>query len=276
MGAFHTLGWPAVAASLSLVGLVLVLASWLRLGIQREILGAAVRAAAQLLAVGVVFAAIFRSSAAMAWASAWVAGMVVVATLVVRRRVGVALPHLTAVTGAVIALATIVTLVVIFGFGVFDLDPVSFVVVGGITVGNAVPASVLGAKQAMTACRDGWGQIEALLALDFDEAKVTRFMAPRAARAALVPQIERTKVVGLIALPGAMVGLLLAGVAPIDAVVIQLLVMYLVLGTAALCIVGVVVAITRASVTDDLRAADWIRPGWEPAPSARRPNSSPR
>ncbi|MGZ8755939.1 MAG: ABC transporter permease, partial [Acidimicrobiia bacterium] len=67
--------------------------------------------------------------------------------------------------------------------------------------------------------------------------------------------------VGLIALPGAMTGLLLAGVDPIEAVVIQLLVMYLVLGTAAVCVIAVVTAITRASVTNDLLIADWVRPG---------------
>ncbi|MDE0160802.1 MAG: ABC transporter permease [Acidimicrobiaceae bacterium] len=37
-------------------------------------------------------------------------------------------------------------------------------------------------------------------------------MATRTACSAPIPQVERTKVVGLIALPGAMTGLLLAGV----------------------------------------------------------------
>ncbi len=257
----HTLGWPAVLASLSLVGLVVTLAWWLRLGIEREIVLAAARAAAQLLAVGIVFTAIFGSSSAMLWAALWVTGMVIVATVVVRRRVGMPLPHLTAVTASTVAGATAVSLAVTFGFGVIDLDAVSLVVVGGITVGNAVPSAVLGAKQATVLCRDGWGQIEALLALGFGPGQIVRFMAPRAARSAIVPQVERTKVVGLIALPGAMTGLLLAGVAPVDAVIIQLLVMYLVLGTATLCIVVVVVTIVRAAVTVDLRAADWVRPG---------------
>ena len=77
----------------------------------------------------------------------------------------------------------------------------------------------------------------------------------------MIPQIERTKVVGLIALPGAMTGLLLAGVDPVDAVVIQLIVMYLILGAAAVCVVSVVAAVSRAAVTADLRAAPWTQPG---------------
>ena len=121
-----------------------------------------------------------------------------------------------------------------FGFGVLPYEPVSAVVViAGITIGNAVPSAVLAVDQAVGLCRDRIGEIEAALALGLSRRQVVRFVAPRAARSALIPQVERTKVVGLIALPGAMTGLLLAGVDPVDAVVIQILVMYLVLGTAA-------------------------------------------
>ena len=79
------------------------------------------------------------------------------------------------------------------------------------------------------------------------------------ARLALVPQIERTKVVGLIALPGAMTGLLLAGVDPIDAVLIQLVVMFLVLGAVALSVIIVTMAMTRKALTPDLRLAEWAK-----------------
>ena len=65
--------------------------------------------------------------------------------------------------------------------------------------------------------------------------------------------------VGLIALPGALTGLLLAGVDPIDAVVIQLLVMYLVLGSAAVAAVVIVYFLTRSAVDDGLRLAEWAR-----------------
>jgi len=66
-------------------------------------------------------------------------------------------------------------------------------------------------------------------------------------------------VVGLIALPGAMTGLLLAGVDPVQAVVIQLLVMYLILGTATLCVVAITVTVTSRSVTEGLRVENWVR-----------------
>jgi len=73
-----------------------------------------------------------------------------------------------------------------------------------------------------------------------------------------VPQIERTKVVGLIALPGAMTGLLLAGTDPIDAIIVQLVVMFLVLGSVATSVLIVTSAIAKRALTEDLRIADWV------------------
>ena len=66
---------------------------------------------------------------------------------------------------------------------------------------------------------------------------------------------------GLIALPGAMTGLLLAGVDPVDAVIIQILVMYLVLGTAALCVTALVGTVAVAATDGRGGVAGWVRPG---------------
>ena len=49
-------------------------------------------------------------------------------------------------------------------------------------------------------------------------------------RTAISPQIENTRALGIVFLPGAMTGLILAGVDPLDAVLVQLALMYLILG----------------------------------------------
>ena len=54
-----------------------------------------------------------------------------------------------------------------------------------------------------------------------------------ALRTALTAQIESTKAVGLVFLPGAMTGLILAGVDPVDAVLVQAAIMFLILGCVA-------------------------------------------
>ena len=253
-------GWPMVLASLSLILLALGLAWALGLRIERELIVASVRAAVQLLAVGFVFVLIFESTGAAYWAWLWVVGMSIVASAVVVRRAKYRIPGLALVAGLAVVGSALISIAVVFGFGVIDYGPVSLVVIAGITIGNAVPSAVLGVNRSVDSSRDRVGDIEALLSLGMDRRQIVRFLAPSTARTSLIPQVERTKVVGLIALPGAMTGLLLAGVEPVEAVVIQLLVMYLVLGTAAVCVVAVVTAITRAAITRELIVAGWVRP----------------
>ncbi|NNF64517.1 MAG: hypothetical protein HKN07_09690 [Acidimicrobiia bacterium] len=257
-------GLPVVAASLSLVGLVLIISWRLELGINRDIVVAVLRAAAQLLGVGVLFVAIFRSSAAVWFAAGWIVFMGAVATAVITRRAQYRIKGLASVAGIAVLGSAFMSIGVIFGFGVFEFDAVALVVIGGITIGNAVPAAVLGVNLSVTFTRDAIGTLEGLLALGFDRRGVVRFMTPRVAKTALIPQVERTKVVGLIALPGALAGLLLAGVDPLEAVVVQLLVMYLVLGTAAVSLISTVLVVMRSAVTDSLVPAGWTKSDAEP------------
>ncbi len=256
-------GWPAVAASIAFVGLALIMARWVGLRVERDITWASLRAAVQLLAVGVIFTAIFRSRGAIWWAWTWVAVMTAAGTLTVRRRARHSIPWIAATSALAIGVSALIALVVAIGFGVVDSTPVTLVVIAGITIGNAVPSASLAVDQAVSLCRDRVSEVEALLSLGFDRRQVVRFMAPRAAGPALIPQVDRTKVVGLIALPGALTGLLLAGADPVDAVVLQLLVMYLVLGATAICVVSGALAVIRQVVTRGLVVADWARPGDE-------------
>jgi putative ABC transport system permease protein len=74
-----------------------------------------------------------------------------------------------------------------------------------------------------------------------------------ALRTALIPQVETTKAVGLVFLPGTMAGLILAGLDPIDAVLVQAAVMYLILGAVATTTVVVALGVQRRLFTADHR-----------------------
>jgi putative ABC transport system permease protein len=85
-------------------------------------------------------------------------------------------------------------------------------------------------------------------------------------RTALIPAIDSTKVVGLISLPGAMTGLILAGVDPLTAIRYQIVVMYMLLAAAALAALTGARLAERALFDDAHR----LRPLPAPADSARR------
>lgn len=246
------------AASLILVAVVVGISHWRRLGVGSSVVWATARAILQLLAVGLLFTVIFESDLASLWAWLWVVAMVAVSALVARRRAP-HVPNLAPIGLAAIALTVGVVMLVVFGLGVLDAEPVAVVVIAGITIGNTMPSVVQSATRMAEQLSEDRGQVEAMLSLGFDGIEATRSVTTAVTRLALIPQIERTKVVGIIALPGAMTGLLLAGVEPIDAVMIQLVVMLLVLGSVAVSVSIVTLGIAREAMTADLRVADWIR-----------------
>lgn len=249
--------WQA-AVSLVLVAIVLGISRWRRLELERSVLWASLRATLQLLAVGALFTVIFESSRAELWGWLWTVGMVVVAGWVVTRRAG-RVPGLHWLGVTAIGVTVGVVLAVIFVGGILEPDAVEVVVVAGITIGNTMPAVVQAVDRTRSELVEQTGRIEAMLALGFGARDATLHVVRDVTRLALVPQIERTKVVGLIALPGAMTGLLLAGADPLDAVLLQLIVMFLVLGSAAMAVTVVTLALARQALTADLRIADWVR-----------------
>ena len=75
----------------------------------------------------------------------------------------------------------------------------------------------------------------------------------------MLPQIESTKAVGLVFLPGAMTGLILAGVDPLDAVLVQAAIMYLILGAVATTSLIVGLGSVRHLFTPDHRLTRLVR-----------------
>ena len=104
--------------------------------------------------------------------------------------------------------------------------------VGGMVVSTAMVTAGLALQRTVDVVVDQRPRIEARLALGLSAREA--FLEPyrTAMRTALVPAVDTTKVVGLISLPGAMTGLILAGVDPWDAIRYQIVVMYMLLGAA--------------------------------------------
>ncbi len=71
-------------------------------------------------------------------------------------------------------------------------------------------------------------------------------MRAGAAAAALIPTIDSTKNVGLIFLPGAFVGMMLAGASPTEAARVQLVVLFMLLGAVSIAGMLITVLVARA------------------------------
>jgi putative ABC transport system permease protein len=252
MSSASSIGWSGLAASLILV-LVALVVSWRRqLGLEASILWSSARAAAQLLVTAWALALVLKPGASVAWAWLWVVAMIVVAGLTVQQRakeVPAILPLSLMATTAV----AVVSLGVIFGFHIFPVEARTIIPLAGMMIGNSMTSVVVGARRVVGELSDKRLEVEARLALGLSWQDASRPYLREAMRTAMIPQIESTKAVGLVFLPGAMTGLILAGVSPLNAVQVQLAIMYLILGSVATSVTVIGVGLTRRLFTADSR-----------------------
>ena len=221
-----------VAAALALVAIAVAVSFWQRAGLEEEIGIAVVRSFIQLTAIGFVITFIFDEDR-IAFVIALIAVMVGFGALTARQRahrVPDALWPLLIALG-VAATATLGLVVVL---GVFEPEPRFLVPVGGMVVGNSMTASAVALNRLGDEVHDSAHEIEASLALGATSTQAAAPIVRRSLRSGMIALVDSTKTTGLIFFPGTMVGMLLAGADPEDAVRLQLILLYVLLGSVAL------------------------------------------
>jgi putative ABC transport system permease protein len=233
--------------------LVAISVSMIRgLHLEASIVWAALRALVQLLAVGAVLTVIIDPEQPIVLAWGWVLVMVAFAAVTVHQRAP-DVPGVLPLALVACAAAALVSLGVLFGLGVFPMEGATVVPLAGLTLGNTMTATVVAVRRIVGELSDKRPEVEARLALGQASSEAARPYVRSALRTALLPQIETTRTVGLVALPGAMTGLILAGVDPLDAVKVQIAVMYVVLGSVATTVTVIALGLTRRLFTADHR-----------------------
>jgi putative ABC transport system permease protein len=221
-----------VLATLALVAVAVAVSLWQRTGLERDIGVAVARSFVQLTAIGYVINFIFEQDN-IGFVVLLIAVMVVFGALTARQRArgvpGSFLPLLGA-----LALAGASTLLLVVALGVFEPEPRFLVPVGGMVVGNSMTAAAVALNRLGDEVRSSAGQIEATLALGATSTQAMLPIIRRSLRSGTIPLIDSTKTTGLIFFPGTMVGMLLAGAEPIDAVRLQLILLYTLLGSVSL------------------------------------------
>ncbi|QIS22225.1 ABC transporter permease [Nocardia terpenica] len=224
--------WSGVAASLVLVAVAALIAYRQHLHLTRELVIAAARAGVQLVAVGAVLLILFRHTG-LPGALGWVVLMIVIAGQVAGRR-GAGLPHAIRAATIGVAFGSVLTLGGLMLLGVISAQSRVVVPVGGMIVSGAMQATGVALRRLREDAREARPAVEARLCLGLPASQAFLPYRRSALRTALLPSIDATKVVGLISLPGAMTGLILAGVDPLTAIRYQIVVMYMLLAATAL------------------------------------------
>ncbi|SBS78071.1 conserved membrane hypothetical protein [uncultured Mycobacterium sp.] len=204
---------------------------------------AAVRAVLQLAAV----AAVLTAALSNLWTSLVVLGvMFVAATVTAARRSQSNRSWLLAV-----ALATGMMSVVplLLASGLVPMTGVAIVPIVGILLGSTMTAISVAARRALDTLGSRAGEVEALLSLGFSDRLARMEMIGLTAADALLPNLDQTRTVGLVTLPGAFVGVLLSTGSAAQAGAVQILILLSILLSQTCAVAITLELIARGTIT---------------------------
>ena len=220
--ALPTLGLVAVAVALSF---------YEGLGLEKDIGVAVVRSFVQLAAMGYVIDYVFGLENVGAVALL-LAGMVLFAAWTSSRRAS-GVPRAFAVAALAVGAAAVATLGLLLALGIVPATARYLVPLGGMVVGNSMNAASLTMLRVRDDLAGRRREVEAALALGATSRQAVAPILKTALKGALVPLVDSTKTTGIIFLPGAMVGMIIAGADPLEAVELQIVVLYMLLGSVS-------------------------------------------
>ncbi|GIH23751.1 ABC transporter permease [Acrocarpospora phusangensis] len=230
---------PLLPVALLVLVFVGAVTAWVgRLGHGTAVVTACLRAVVQLGAVSALITWVVTLPVAVA---GFVLLMYGVATFTAGRRITTGRRVWWA--GLPIAVGTVPVLATLTGSGVVSTDGIVIIPVAGILLGGCLTATTLAGRRAKDELLGRKGEVEAALSLGFSTRQAALEICRPAAAQALVPALDQTRTVGLVTLPGAFVGMLLGGADPIQAGVVQLVVL------VALLTAEVIATVTTIELT---------------------------
>lgn len=232
------IGFFEVGVAASLMLLAVILSRWQKVGVEKELMIGTVRSFVQLVAVGYALEFIFGLDSVGS-----ITATLLVMILVGSYTAGKRAPHIQnawLLSFISITIAAIFTLGLMLGAGIIKLKAQYIIPLGGMTIGNSMNTASLVMERLYSDIKSNRSAVETSLSLG----KTWRIaVAPyfrQAIKAGMLMMLNFFKTVGIVQLPGAMTGMILAGADPLQAVLIQVIVGYMI--TAAITISAVVVA----------------------------------
>ena len=219
-----------VVLSLCLVGVAIAVSFWQRVGLEADMAVATVRSFAQLIAVGYILAYIFGGHG---WLTLLALSVMVGTASITSRNRAKRVPGSGVIALAAITVAAAGTLGVLAALRIVPTSARALIPLGSMVISGAMNTTSLVMTRLHDDLASNRREIEARLSLAQTGRQAALPWLRSSLRSGMLPSVDSTKVVGLVALPGAMTGMILAGASPLFAVRLQLVVMYMLLGGTA-------------------------------------------
>lgn len=254
--------WRVAVAAL-LVALAILLSRAARLGLEKDLGLGAIRAAAQLVAIGYALRLLMTTNhPAVVMLVLTVMWAVAAFTSTQRLRHGPPAHVLFPYALAAIGLGAFAALVPVFIFVISPrpwFDARYVIPIGGMMLSSAMNVVAQVLERLFASATADEAMLEQLLALGASPKQALASHVEAALRAALLPTINGLVTVGLVALPGMMTGQILSGVAPEQAVRYQIVIMYQLVAVAAVGGFAAAMFARGLLFTEDAQLRSWRR-----------------
>jgi putative ABC transport system permease protein len=225
------MSYLTLSITLIFVLIPLILSKTLKLGLEKDTIIATVRSIIQLLAIGYVLQFVFDSESYL-FIFLMVTLMIGAATQNARKK-GAAIRGITWKVAVTLIFVEVLTQSILLGFSITPPEAQYIISISGMVVGNSMVLAILFLNRFTSEVETHEDQTELILSLGGTPKQAINRQLIQAIKASMIPTIESQKTVGLVQLPGMMSGQIIAGADPIQAVQFQLLILFLLLTTAA-------------------------------------------
>ncbi|WP_166626791.1 ABC transporter permease [Jeotgalicoccus sp. S0W5] len=218
--------------SLVFVLIPLVLTLYLKLGLENDIIIATIRSTIQLLIIGYILTFVFDAENPI-----FIILMIIVMILAATQNVikkGSGIPGIAWTILLAMITVELLSMSLMLSLGIIDFTAQEVIPISGMVIGNSMVLSLLFVSEFKEEVKRSDEIIELILSLGGDKKSAVSGSLKSAIRTSMIPTIESQKTMGLVQLPGMMSGLIIGGADPLEAVLYQLLILFLILMTATI------------------------------------------
>ncbi|MEC2159449.1 ABC transporter permease [Virgibacillus halodenitrificans] len=224
------MSYLTLSITLIFVIIPLILSKTFKLGLERDTIIAAVRSIIQLLAVGYVLQFVFNEENVV-YIVLMLLLMVGAATQNARKK-GASIKGITWKLVATFLFIEILTQSILLGLNITPPTAQYVIPISGMVIGNSMVLGILFLNRFTAEMETRQNQTELILSLGGTPKQAVHTQLITSIKASTIPTIESQKTIGLVQLPGMMSGQIIAGADPVQAVLFQLLILFLLLTTA--------------------------------------------
>ncbi len=218
------------AAYLVLIFPVAVSFFW-DLQLHREMIAVSLRATAQLILISLILLPVFHSH----WTvqAGLILAMLFLGALIARER-GRRIPRALPIAAVSLGLSYGPVIALFLLIGALDLLPNLVIPISGMLIGNAVRTVGLTYHRAFGDFESHQPMLEAMMLDGASYPEALRIPAQATLKTALLPRLDALKTLGIVHIPGAMAGMMMAGAAPLEAAGYQLMIFFGIVAVSAL------------------------------------------